>query len=218
VAGTSSYSPRGFLGRGHWGATDIRSSASSPSTPSRPSGYKSQRPRGVPGRREAWGTRGGAARDCLGALLELEPSEPYIGRRGCPIDHKVAQRLNRGAGERAASGPSSQLNFGRQRKTGAEARHRATEGTNAAQELLKASTRSRRRAAATRSAVGEIRDRQHRWAATANASGPSAAGNYKASSSPARGRSGRRRARRRTVFGCREHWATVDYREPCPRP
>ena len=199
MAGTSSYSPRGFLGRGHWGATDIRSSASSPSTPSRPSGYKSQRPRGVPGRREAWGTRGGAARDCLGALLELEPSEPYIGRRGCPIDHKVAQRLNRGAGERAASGPSSQLNFGRQRKTGAEARQRATEGTNAAQELLKASTRRRRREAATQSAAGEITVQG--WAATANASGPSAAANYKASSSPAPEPLGPRRARRPTAFG-----------------
>ena len=59
------------------------------------------------------------AGEAWGALLELEPSEPYMGRRGCPIDHKVAQRLNRGAGERAGSGPSSQLNFGRQRKTGA---------------------------------------------------------------------------------------------------
>ena len=59
------------------------------------------------------------AGEAWGALLELEPSEPYTGRRGCPIDHKVAQRLNRGAGERAGSCPSSQLNFGRQRKTGA---------------------------------------------------------------------------------------------------
>ena len=96
------------------------------------------------------------AGEAWGALLELEPSEPYIGRRGCPIDHEVAQRLNRGAGERAGSCPSSQLNFGRQRKTGAEARQRATEGTNAAQELLKASTRSRRREAATQSAAGDI--------------------------------------------------------------
>ena len=45
------------------------------------------------------------AGEAWGALLELEPSEPYIGRRGCPIDHKVAQRLNHGrrlnhAGER----------------------------------------------------------------------------------------------------------------------
>ena len=68
---------------------------------------------------------GAAAQDMV--LRELEPSEPYIGRRGCPIDCNVAQRLNRGAGERAGSGPSSQLNFGRQRKTGAEARYRATE-------------------------------------------------------------------------------------------
>ena len=158
------------------------------------------------------------AGEAWGALLELEPSEPYIGRRGCPIDHKVAQRLNRGAGERAASGPSSQLNFGRQRKTGAEARHRATEGTNAARELLKASTRSRRREAATQSAAGDIRDRQHGWAVMANASGPSAAANYKASSSPARGRSAPRRARRRMVSGCRGPWATVDYHELSRRP
>ena len=59
------------------------------------------------------------AGEAWGALLELEPSEPYIGRRGCPIDHKVAQRLNRGAGERAGSGPASQLNFGWAAKTGA---------------------------------------------------------------------------------------------------
>ena len=144
------------------------------------------------------------AGEAWGALLELEPSEPYIGRRGCPIDHKVAQRLNRGAGERAGSGPSSQLNFGRQRKTGAEARQRATEGTNAAQELLKASTRSRRREAATQSAAGDIRDRQHRWAVMGNASGPSAAGNYKASSSPAPELLGRKPARRRTACGCPE--------------
>ena len=109
--------------------------------------------------------------------------------------------VNRGAGERAGSCPSSQLNFGRQRKTGAEARQRRDEGTNAAQELLKASTRSRRREAATPSAAGDIRDRQHRWAVMANASGPSAAGNYKASSSPARGRWAPRRARRRTACG-----------------
>ena len=140
---------------------------------------------------------GAAAQDMV--LRELGPSEPYIGRRGCPIDHKVAQRLNRGAGERAGSGPSSQLNFGRQRKTGAEARQRATEGTNAAQELLKASTRSRRREAATQSAAGEITVQG--WAGTEKGSGPSAAGNYKASSSPARERSGPRRARRRTAFG-----------------
>ena len=94
---------------------------------------------------------GAATQDMV--LRELERSEP-VSRppRTTPIDEEV----RRGAGERAGSRPSSQLNFGRQRKTGAEARQGATEGTNAAQELLKASTRSRRREAATQSAAGDI--------------------------------------------------------------
>jgi hypothetical protein len=52
---------------------------------------------------------GAAAQDRV--LRELEPSEPYIGRRGCPIDHKVAQRLKRGAGERAGSCPIQPTEF-----------------------------------------------------------------------------------------------------------
>ena len=38
---------------------------------------------------------GAAAQDMV--LRELEPSEPYIGRRGCPIDHKVTQSRRRRA-------------------------------------------------------------------------------------------------------------------------
>ena len=60
--------------------------------------------------------RGQPGRDAVATRAAGAPAVHRPPR--CPIDHKVAQRLNRGAGERAGSGPSSQLNFGRAAQNG----------------------------------------------------------------------------------------------------